>query len=134
MSTGDPSGRFSSIRSLMYMELNQYWVKGKRNGRLRFLSDVERGFYGACMLFARLKGAITSPKLISMLSVIIEKLKPLRIKALEVGRRRAEELKALFKRSGVFKWAPRIREWLRDESYVLYLGFMEIYTPPRFAW
>ena len=134
MSTCDSSPHLNDAGAFTYVELKEYWVEGFRSGRMHSLSRVERGFYKACMFFARVKGVILSPRLRSMLSSIIVKLKPLRLKALEAGMKRVEELKALFKRSGVFKWAPRVREWLTDKAYILYLGFMEIYTPPRFAW
>jgi hypothetical protein len=27
---------------------------------------------------------------------------------------------------GVFSWAPRMREWLRDRKYIVYLGVLEM--------
>lgn len=123
-----------SVERLTFEDLEYYWVKGCRNGRLYRLKRMERGFYRACMLFAKLKKVIVSETVVTMLNRIIERLMPLKEKAFKEGGRRIEELKAYFNRSGVFKWASRVLEWLTDKTYIMYLGFMEIYSPPRFAW
>ncbi|MBS7618806.1 hypothetical protein KEJ25_09475 [Candidatus Bathyarchaeota archaeon] len=134
MAIGYCGGSSNPTRKITYVELKHYYIKGVRSGRIRMLNKVEKGFYKACMAFARVKAAIVSPKLTSMLSSIVDKLKPIGLRAFEEGRRRAKELKVLFRRSGVFKWAPRVKDWLKEESYMIYLGFMEMYSPPRFEW
>ncbi|MEM0203262.1 MAG: hypothetical protein QXO16_04685 [Archaeoglobaceae archaeon] len=106
--------------SLTYDELRHYLVKAKRNGVWFRLSKIERGFYSACVIFAKVK-AITSPKLVSMLSGIIEKIKPPKLKAIEIGKKKAEELARL--KIGFFIFPL---EWLKDETFIEYLGFLEI--------
>lgn len=118
-----------------YEELRFYWLKGLRNGNLSKLSGIQKSYYRVCLMFARRVGRIASDFVVSQLRAIMNSLvEGLKLKALKRGLERADELKARFERSGVFKWAPRVIEWLKDKSYILYLGFMEIYSPPRFAW
>ena len=45
------------------------------------------------------------------------------------GRARAEELKLRYEKRGLYDWAPRMRDWLIERSYVFYLGLGELYLP-----
>lgn len=110
-----------------YEELRLYWVRGLRNGNLSKLSRIQRSYYKLCLMFARKVGRIVSTYVVSQLRAIINVLvESPKFKALLKGLERAEELKAHFKHSGVFRWAPQVLEWLRDERFIIWLGFMEI--------
>jgi hypothetical protein len=99
---------------------------------MRLLNKVERGFFNACRAFVKIKGFIASPTVVCMLSRIIEKLTQTpRVQALKRGLERAKEMLVLFESSGVFNWAPRAREWLMDEDFILYLGFMSLHEQSR---
>jgi len=37
-------------------------------------------------------------------------------------RRRAAEMLERGEEKGVFSWAPRLKDWLKDPSYVFWLG------------
>lgn len=118
-----------------YEELRFYWVKGLRNGNLGKLSRIQRSYYRLCLMFARRVGRIVSAFVVSQLRAIINILvESPKSEALEKGLERAEELKTRFKRSGVFKWAPGVLEWLKAKQFILWLGFMEMNSPPHFAW
>lgn len=43
---------------LGYLELKAFWVRGFRNGNLYRLGRIARGFYKACLIYARVKGRI----------------------------------------------------------------------------
>lgn len=118
-----------------YEELRLYWVKGLRNGNINKLSRIQKSYYRLCLMFARKVGRIVSVFVVSQLRAIISILvKSPKSEALNKGLEKAEKLKACFKRSGVFRWAPKVLEWLREKSFILWLGFMEMNSPPRFAW
>lgn len=113
-------------KALTYSELRHYLVKAKRNGTWwRALSKIERSFYEACTIFSKTK-AIASQKLVSMLSEILEKLKPPKLRAIEIGKRKAEELISRFKVTGLISLAPWLEDWLKDENALEYLGFIEM--------
>lgn len=110
-----------------YEELKFYWVKGLRNGNLSRLSGIQKSFYRLCLLFARKVGRIVSAFVVSQLRVIIDILvESPKSKALLKGLEKVEELKAHFKHSGVFRWAPQALQWLQDRRFIIWLGFMEI--------
>ncbi|MEM2170022.1 MAG: hypothetical protein QW186_09530 [Candidatus Bathyarchaeia archaeon] len=116
---------------MTFSDLNYYWVKSQRNGRMYRLNRIERSFYRACLLLAKLKGVIVNSTVVSMLAEIIQRIESFKVKALRRGFERVCEMVACFKRSGVLNWAPCVRSWLREESYILYLGFMALNEPPR---
>ncbi|MEM2170080.1 MAG: hypothetical protein QXT14_08365 [Candidatus Bathyarchaeia archaeon] len=103
--------------------LNYYWFRGRRNGAIRMLSGIKRGFYNSCRLLAKANGAIRSPKLISMLMRIIAFIRETpRLRALRHGFKRAREILS----SRVLNWAPQVLGWIRDRRFILWLGFMEM--------
>ncbi|MBS7618975.1 hypothetical protein KEJ25_10400, partial [Candidatus Bathyarchaeota archaeon] len=63
MTSGYCGGSSNPTRKITYEELKHYYIKGVRSGRIHMLSVVERGFYRACIAFAKVKAAIVSPKL-----------------------------------------------------------------------
>ncbi|MEM1570215.1 MAG: hypothetical protein QXU43_07835 [Thermoproteota archaeon] len=63
--------RSPRVERLTFSDLNYYWIRGRRNGVIRMLSGIRRGFYNSCRLLAKASGAIRSPRLISMLFRII---------------------------------------------------------------
>lgn len=119
------------VKRLTFNDLNHFWVKGLRSGRIFRLNSIERSFYRACLLLAKLKGAIVNSTLVSMLTKVISEIEPLKVKAFRMGFERLREMVVCFKRSGVFNWAPCLRGWLREESYILYLGLMALNEPLR---
>jgi len=123
---------FEGLKPVTYFELDYWFRVGLRNGCFHRLKREQKGLLRACLMLARRVGAIFSQFVVSQLRSIIELLKPVWKRALEAGWKRAEEMLKYFKRSGVFKWAPQVRLWLRDESYILYLGFMCLNEPSRY--
>jgi len=116
----------SEAGPITYYELEHYARVGMRNGRLRKLRDESRGFFKACLMLAKRVGAIFSEFVASQLREIIGFLMPIGEKAFKIGLKRALDMFKCFKRSGVFKWAPQVKLWLRDKAYILYLGFTEL--------
>jgi len=113
--------------SLSYHELRMFWVRGLRNGNVWRLSAVQRGFYRACMLYARRVGRILSRLLIGQLTPLMERLaSSFRSKALKAGLERAREILS----TSIPTWAPRVRSWLREPQYILYLGILKLNLPP----
>jgi len=122
----------SKVGPITYYELEHYARVGMRNGRLWKLRDEPRGLLKACLAFTRHVRAIFSELVVSQLREIIEFLMPTGERAFKLGLERALDMFNRFKRSGVFKWAPQVRLWLTDESYIVYLGFMRLNEPARY--
>ena len=109
--------------SVSYLELRAVWVKGFRNGNLNRLDRFKRAFYRACMLYARRTGRIVNRLLIGQLREVIDALlSSPRVQALRAGFERAREMLS----SRVLVWAPCVKSWLRNETYLVYLGFMRL--------
>lgn len=106
-----------------YYELKLYLTRGLRNGNFWRLTNIQRSYYRACLLFTRRVGRIVSSLVVSKLRDIMKVLiESPRVKALEVGLNRAYRMLS----SRVLKWAPQIKNWVREEPFILYLGFMEL--------
>ena len=108
---------------MSYGELRATLEKSYRNGNWRRLGFFERALYRAGLDLARLRGRIVNKRLLSLLRGIMGKmLRKFSDKALELGRMRAEELKRIFRRNGVFSWCPLVRRLLEEKDYILWLG------------
>ncbi|RLI26907.1 hypothetical protein DRO58_05170 [Candidatus Bathyarchaeota archaeon] len=115
--------------ALSYEELRKCWVKGFRNGNVRKLSRLQRALYRACLVYARKVGRIVNEFLVGRLKPIMETLSTtFRARALRAG---LERLRAMLS-SSVSKWAPQVRVWACEESYILWLGLLKINSPKVF--
>jgi len=115
---------------LSYRALRACQLRGMRNGNWRFLNVVERGFYRACMAYARLREAIVNPKLVGLLGELINKLgSTRRVRALRLAVEEVDRVAPIYFRAGVFNWAPRLYRWLNEEPYLLWLGLTKLSMP-----
>ena len=74
-------------------------------------------------MLARRLGRLVNEFLVAQLRAMMEVLTSSpRVRALREGLQRARELLS----SRVLSWAPQVRAWLREESYLVYLGFMRL--------
>jgi len=109
--------------ALTYEELMRCWIKGFRNGNIRKLNRLQKALYRACLTYARRVGRIVNECLVGQLRPIIETLKTtFKTQALRAG---LEKLRAMLS-SPLSKWAPQVKIWAREESYILWLGLLEL--------
>ncbi|MCX8162285.1 MAG: hypothetical protein N3E44_04775 [Candidatus Bathyarchaeota archaeon] len=103
--------------------LQGFWVRGLRNGNVKLLSPIQRGFYKACMIYAKINGRIVSSRLLEDLSVIIDILtRSPKILALRVGLNRVFRILS----SRTVELFPIVRSWISDWRYIEYLGFVSL--------
>lgn len=115
------------MSALNYSDLLGYWRRGFRNGNWRGLSMVEKAFYRASMWFARVHGWIVSARVVGQLVGIVEKLKStIGKRILRSGLVRSKEMCTHYEGRGIFRWLPRLREWLIDPDYVFWLGLTQV--------
>lgn len=112
-----------ATKTLSYAYLFSSWKKGFRNGNLRKLSKLEKALYMASLSLAKMRGKIVNSRLILMLGNIVDKLREtagdrLMTNAYHV----AMKLYGRFSAIGLFEWAPQVRMWFSDPSYILWLG------------
>jgi hypothetical protein len=116
-----------SMDCIDYFELKCVWVKACRNGNVRRLNPIQRGFFRACLTYTKLNGTIINKTVLEMLRRIIEVLTATpRREALKQG---FEKVKSLIKNSLLIRIFPKILDWVKDLDYIMYLGFMEINKP-----
>ena len=112
--------------TITYNLLLTYLRRGLRNGNWRRLEKLERAFYRASLMYAKIRNKIVNPNIIAILKNIIEKLKETPgLRILKAGLERARHMLTLYRKSGVFKWCPQIKGWLQDPAYILWLGLTE---------
>jgi len=108
---------------LTFDELLTSFRKGFRNGNWRKLSRTEKAFYRACLCYAKFKGKIINTKIVNMLTKIMEILKETpREKILKRGLEKAREMLEKYEKANVFALFPKLKEWLRDITYIEWLG------------
>jgi hypothetical protein len=116
-----------------YVELMDCWRKGLRNRNWYHLRVMDRVFYRAATLYARMRSAIINNGIIAQLKIIAEKLKATIKRRIEnAGLERRKEIITGFETTGVFKWIPQLRTWLMDAKYVFWLGLNSLF--PRNNW
>ena len=109
--------------TLSYFYLSHLWKKGFRNGNWRKLSKIEKALYMASLSLAKMRGKIVNSRLVLELQNIIDKIKDTAGKRLmKSAYQRATELYERYVAIGLFQWAPRVRSWFDDPSYILWLG------------
>jgi hypothetical protein len=92
------------------------------------LSVAERGLYRCALWVAKARGKITNTRLmVQTLRVALKLLEGFQSRIAKAGKARAMKMFEEYARpGGVFSWAPRMREWLYDRRYILYLGLLEV--------
>jgi hypothetical protein len=118
---------------LSFKALQRFQRRALRFGVWRRLTDYERAFFTASILYAEVRGWIVNGKIVDMILYIVEKLRTgIGARVVRAGLRRATELRAFYAEKGVFKWCPRLVGWLLDPGYVIYLGTSWMNTPAMF--
>lgn len=114
--------------SLTYSTLAGFQRRSMRNRSWRMLSVAERGLYRCALWVAKARGKITNTKLmVQTLRVALKLLEGFQSRIAKAGKARAMMMFEEYARpGGVFSWAPRMREWLYDPKYILYLGALEM--------
>jgi len=99
-----------------------------RNRSWGRLDIAERGLYRCALWVAKARDKITNTRLmVQVLRIALKLLENFQSRIVKAGRARARMMYEEYARpGGVFSWAPRIREWLLDRRYIVYLGVLEV--------
>ncbi|MDI6810876.1 MAG: hypothetical protein QMD80_04260 [archaeon] len=115
-----------STKAITYKELLTNFKKGLRNGNWRRLNFLEKALYRAAMWYAKCSGSIVNGMLVTKLLGFIESLKETKgMRIFKMGFEKAVEMLEEGGEKGVFVWAPRLKEWLRDPDYIFWLGTVQ---------
>ena len=114
--------------SLTYSSLAGFQRKRMRNRSWRMLSVAERGLYRCALWVAKARGKITNTRLmVQTLRVALKLLEGFQNRIEKAGKARAMKMfEEYAKPGGLFEWAPRMTEWLRNPGFVWYIGVMEV--------
>jgi hypothetical protein len=109
---------------LTYNSLLRLRRRGAVNGNWRRLNSNQQSLFRCALWVAKIRGHISNEKLMTqVLRVAITLLKNLRTRIISVGRGRAQSILA---NERILGWAPELKSWLTDSSYVWYLGVLEM--------
>ena len=112
-------------KDITYKELFTNFKKGLRNGNWRKLRFLDKALFRAAMVYVKRGRSIVNGKLVEKLLGLIEKLKETKgMRIFKRGFKKAVEMleKGEENFEGVFVWAPRLKEWRKDQDYVFWLG------------
>jgi hypothetical protein len=114
--------------SLTYSSLSELKRRGLRNGGWARLEIAEKGLFRCALWIAKARNRITNTRLIvQVVRIALKLLDSVQSRIAKAGRARAMTMfEEYTKPGGVFSWAPRMREWLQDRKYILYLGVLEV--------
>ena len=91
---------------------------------------MEKAIFKAALAYSRLKSKIVNLTVLKILLDLIGKLVPsLLYLPLQRGLELAHRMSRFYEEKGVFRWCPRLRDWLSDPCYILYLGAIHINLP-----
>lgn len=113
----------SEIQSFSYGDFLRIRLKALRNGGWRRLDGFEKALFNASMQLARIRGRIVNPSLVEAVkNVVLKIVQPPLVIITRLSREQAGKLLQLYKRKGVFQWAPVVKNWFKDPGYLLWLG------------
>jgi hypothetical protein len=122
------TGLLQNPDSLSHAWLIDSWRRSLRNRRWAMLDIAEKGLFRCALWVAKARGKISNKRLVvQVLRIVLKLLHAPKSRITEAGTRRAMAMfEAYGKSGGVFSWAPRMREWLQEPKYILYLGLLEV--------
>jgi len=115
--------------SLTYSSLSELKLRGLRNGGWARLEIAEKALFRCALWIAKARNRITNTRLmVQVLRIALKLLKSFQeSRIVKAGKARAAIMLEMYARpGGVFSWAPRMREWLHDPKYLMYLGVLEV--------
>lgn len=109
--------------SLTYAPLATLWRRSLRNGSWVKLTSSKKALYRCALWVAKARGRISNSRLVEQILQIALQLQRVQSRIVAAGEKKARMmLEAYGKLNGVFSWAPQMREWLLDPTYIVYLG------------
>jgi len=119
----------ANSNGLGFEDLSNALRLARRNcqGRRRSM-NIHWRLLEACLAYTRRNLRILGASILQRLAVAFRELgitKP-QARILSYGEAKALEMQVQFRRRGVFKWAPRVEDWLNDIGYRLWLGTVQI--------
>jgi hypothetical protein len=114
--------------SITYPSLVDFRRRGLRNGNWRHLDTADRALFRCAFWVAKVRGKISNAKLmVQVLKIALKLVEHARSAILEAGRRRAALMIEIYGGPhGVFSWAPQVRQWLGEASFVRFLGVLVV--------
>jgi hypothetical protein len=103
--------------------------KGQRTGRWRSLHFLDKALFKASYYYLRHGGRIMNESLLVKLERLVELL--LETRGQRIVSRGLAKAAALLRDGadkGLFSWAPRMKEWLKDPDYIFWLGMSRGFT------
>lgn len=123
------TGRAVDLVSLKKEQITHSWLisvrrRGLVNGNWRCLNIAEKALFRCGCWVARTRGRISNDELVKQVIDIVAKLSTsVRNRILRTGCQKAIIMSEIYGRSqGVFTWAPQLKEWLCDITFVWYIG------------
>ena len=109
--------------TITYADLNATFRKGLRNGNWRRLRFLDKALFRAAMGCAKRGRSIVNGLLVEKLLELAARLKETRgMRIFKRGYAKAVAMLDRGEEKGVFVWAPRLKDWLRDPDYIFWLG------------
>ena len=119
----------ANSNGLGFEDLSNALRLARRNcqGRRRSL-NIHWKLLEACLAYTKGNLRILGASILQRLAVAFRELgiiKP-QSRILSYGEAKALEMQVQFRRRGVFKWAPKVENWLNDVGYRLWLGTLQV--------
>ena len=102
--------------------------RGLRNGNWGRLNVADKALFRCAFWVAEVRGKISSTRLmVQVLKVALKLVEGVRTAIMKVGRRRTGQMFETYEKPpGVFGWAPQVRDWLNDSTFIRYLGALGV--------
>jgi len=99
-----------------------------RNGGWARLEIAEKGLFRCALWIAKARNRITNTRLmVQVLRIALKLFDDFQSRIFKAGKARVVTMLTEYAQpGGVFSWAPRMRGWLLDRRYIVYLGVLEV--------
>jgi hypothetical protein len=113
---------------LTYSSLSELRRGGLRNGGWARLEIAEKGLFRCALWIAKARNRITNTRLmVQVLRIALKLFDDFQSRIFKAGKARVVTMLTEYAQpGGVFSWAPRMRGWLLDRRYIVYLGVLEV--------
>jgi hypothetical protein len=113
--------------SIGYMELKVVLREVYRRRCLSVGKIIHQRLLEACLDFTAKGLRIVDAKVISQLHIAVKELAvKRRLSIVLEGEAKAEEIHTECLKYGIYRWAPRLRDWLASQTYVFWLGTIQM--------
>ncbi len=113
-----------NLHNLNYASLKNFMYKAVRKRSWTYLNQFEKSLYRCALEVTKKTGRkiMNVMLLAKLISIVLKMMTPIGFRLRVLGIVERDRLLKLYLNKGVFKWIPKMRNWIIEPEYILQLG------------